>query len=81
MDYLPILIQIPIFYTLYKILTITIKMRHTPFFNWIQDLSAPNPTTMFNLFNLIPWNPNSLPLINAIIAHLNVWPLLYDFTI
>ena len=51
---LPILIQIPVFFALYKVLFITIEMRHAPFFGWIKDLSAPDPTTIFNLFGLIP---------------------------
>jgi YidC/Oxa1 family membrane protein insertase len=74
------LIQIPVFYALYKVLTVTIEMRHAPFFGWIQDLSAPDPTTLFNLFGLIPWDPGSLPLLGTMIAHLGVWPLLYGFT-
>ena len=80
MGCLPMLVQIPIFYALYKVLTVTIEMRHAPFFGWIQDLSAPDPTTMFNLFGLIPWDPGALPLVGAMIAHLGVWPLLYGFT-
>ena len=54
---LPILVQIPIFFALYKVLFITIEMRHAPFFGWIKDLSAPDPTNVFNLFGLIPWEP------------------------
>ncbi|HZV20462.1 MAG TPA: membrane protein insertase YidC, partial [Hyphomicrobiales bacterium] len=54
---LPIFIQIPVFFSLYKVLLIAIEMRHAPFFGWIRDLSAPDPTTMFNLFGLIPWTP------------------------
>jgi YidC/Oxa1 family membrane protein insertase len=54
---LPIFIQIPVFFSLYKVLLITIEMRHAPFFGWIQDLSAPDPTSIFNLFGLIPWAP------------------------
>lgn len=80
MGCLPMLVQIPIFYSLYKVLTVTIEMRHAPFFGWIQDLSAPDPTTVFNLFGLIPWDPGSLPMVGALIAHLGVWPLLYGFT-
>ncbi len=67
---LPILVQIPVFFALYKVLFVTIEVRHAPFFGWIQDLSAPDPTTMFNLFGLIPWTPPAwIPLIG-------VWPLL-----
>src|SRR5438105_9840045 len=54
---LPMLIQVPVFYALYKVLFVTIEMRHAPFFGWIKDLSAPDPTTVFNLFGLIPWAP------------------------
>ncbi len=66
---LPILVQIPVFFALYKVLFVTIEMRHAPFFGWIQDLSAPDPTTLFNLFGLIPWDPPSFLMIG-------VWPLL-----
>ena len=51
---LPMLIQIPVFFSLYKVLFVSIEMRHAPFFGWIKDLSAPDPTTVFNLFGLIP---------------------------
>ncbi len=54
---LPIFIQIPVFFSLYKVLLIAIEMRHAPFVGWIKDLSAPDPTTVFNLFGLIPWTP------------------------
>ena len=54
---LPIVIQIPVFFSLYKVLFITIEMRHAPFFGWIKDLSAPDPTNIFNLFGLIPFDP------------------------
>ena len=66
---LPILIQIPVFFALYKVLFVTIEMRHAPFFGWIQDLSAPDPTTLFNLFGLIPWTPPDFLIIG-------IWPLL-----
>jgi YidC/Oxa1 family membrane protein insertase len=80
MGCVPMLIQIPIFYSLYKVLTVTIEMRHAPFFGWIVDLSAPEPTTLFNLFGAIHWDPATLPFLGASIAHLGVWPLLYGFT-
>ncbi len=70
---LPILIQIPVFFALYKVLFVTIEMRHAPFFGWIHDLSAPDPTTIFNLFGLIPWAPPAFLMIGA-------WPLLMGFT-
>ena len=54
---LPILIQIPFFFAIYKMLFISLEMRHQPFFGWIQDLSAKDPTSIFNLFGLIPWDP------------------------
>jgi YidC/Oxa1 family membrane protein insertase len=73
---------IPVFYALYTVLTVTIEMRHAPFFGWIHDLSAPDPTTFVNLFGLIPWNPATTPVIGNILdgpLHLGVWPLLYGF--
>jgi YidC/Oxa1 family membrane protein insertase len=54
---LPILVQIPVFFALYKVLFVTIEMRHAPFFGWIKDLSAPDPTSVFNLFGLLPFEP------------------------
>jgi YidC/Oxa1 family membrane protein insertase len=74
---LPIFVQIPIFFALYKVLFITIEMRHAPFFGWIRDLSAPDPTTIFNLFGLIPWTPPDF-LTNSV--HLGVFPLLMGLT-
>src|SRR3989440_2736965 len=62
---LPIIIQIPVFFSLYKVLFVTIEMRHAPFFGWIKDLSAPDPTTVFNLFGLIPWDPSHLPVLRS----------------
>ncbi len=69
----PVVIQIPVFFSLYKVLFITIEMRHAPFFGWIRDLSAPDPTTVFNLFGLIPWVPPPS-------LHLGIWPLIMGFT-
>lgn len=66
---LPILVQIPIFFALYKVLSNTIEMRHAPFFGWIYDLSAMDPTSVFNLFGLIPWTPPHFLMIGA-------WPLI-----
>ena len=63
---LPIVIQIPVFFALYKVLFITIEMRHAPFFGWIKDLAAPDPTTIFNLFGLIPWDPSHVPLLGPL---------------
>ncbi len=76
---LPILIQIPVFFALYKVLFVTIEMRHAPFFGWIRDLSAPDPTTIFNLFGLIPWNPGSVPVIGMYLM-LGAWPIVMGIT-
>jgi YidC/Oxa1 family membrane protein insertase len=70
---LPIVIQIPVFFALYKVLFVTIEMRHAPFFGWIQDLSAPDPTTIFNLFGLIPWDPPQFLM-------LGIWPIIMGIT-
>ncbi len=70
---LPIVIQSPVFFALYKVLFVTIEMRHAPFFGWIHDLSAADPTTIFNLFGLIPWAPPSFLMIG-------LWPLIMGFT-
>jgi YidC/Oxa1 family membrane protein insertase len=70
---LPILVQIPVFFALYKVLFVTIEMRHAPFYGWIQDLSAPDPTTLFNLFGLIPWDPPN-------ILQIGIWPLIMGAT-
>jgi YidC/Oxa1 family membrane protein insertase len=73
------LLQIPVFWALYKTLTVTIEMRHEPFFGWIQDLSARDPTSLFNLFGLLPYDPTAIPLIGAFLA-IGVWPILYGAT-
>jgi len=70
---LPILVQIPVFFALYKVLFVTIEMRHAPFFGWIKDLSAPDPTSVFNLFGLVPWDPPSFLMIG-------IWPLIMGVT-
>ncbi len=66
---LPVLIQIPFFFAIYKMLFISLEMRHQPFFGWIKDLSAQDPTSLFNLFGLIPWSPPSFMIIG-------IWPIL-----
>ena len=66
---LPVLIQIPFFFAIYKMLFVTLEMRHQPFFGWIEDLSARDPTSIFNLFGLIPWDPPTFLMIGA-------WPIL-----
>jgi YidC/Oxa1 family membrane protein insertase len=76
---LPIVIQIPVFFSLYKVLFVTIEMRHAPFFGWIHDLSAQDPTNMFNLFGLIPLDPTVLPLIGPFL-HLGIWPIIMGIT-
>jgi YidC/Oxa1 family membrane protein insertase len=76
---LPTLIQIPVFFSLYKVLFVTIEMRQAPFFGWIRDLSAPDPTNVFNLFGLIPYDPVSLPLLGGFLM-VGAWPLLMGFT-
>jgi len=75
----PIFIQIPIFYSLYTVLYITIEMRHAPFFGWIQDLAAPDPTNLFTLFGLIPWHPEAVPIVGHYMM-IGVWPLIMGFT-
>ncbi len=73
---LPILIQIPVFFALYKVLFVTIEMRHAPFFGWIRDLSAPDPTNLFNLFGLIPIDPTQW----SSYLHMPAWALFMGVT-
>ncbi|MGQ0532652.1 MAG: membrane protein insertase YidC [Caulobacteraceae bacterium] len=70
---LPILLQIPVFYALYKTLTVTIEMRHEPFTGWIRDLSAPDPTSIFNLFGLLPYDVPTFLMIG-------LWPIFYGLS-
>jgi YidC/Oxa1 family membrane protein insertase len=80
---LPILLQIPVFFALFKVLTVTIEMRHAPFVGYIRDLSAPDPTTIWNLFGLIPWDPSLAPMVGGLLAgplHIGVLPILYGLT-
>ena len=70
---LPILIQIPFFFAIYKMLFISLEMRHQPFFGWIKDLSAQDPTSIFNMFGLIPWDPPGFLIIG-------IWPILMGLT-
>ncbi len=72
---LPMLVQMPIFYALYKTLFVTIELRHQPFIFWIKDLSAPDPTSIFNLFGLLPYDPMAVPMIGAFLG-IGVLPLL-----
>jgi YidC/Oxa1 family membrane protein insertase len=76
---LPIAIQIPVFFSLYKVLFITIEMRHAPFYGWIKDLSAQDPTNIFTLFGLIPFDPTVLPLFGSYL-HLGIWPVIMGIT-
>jgi YidC/Oxa1 family membrane protein insertase len=76
---LPIVIQIPVFFALYKVLFVTIEMRHAPFFGWIKDLAAPDPTTVFNLLGLLPWDPSIIPVLGPFL-HVGVWPLIMGVT-
>jgi YidC/Oxa1 family membrane protein insertase len=76
---LPIAIQIPVFFSLYKVLFITIEMRHAPFYGWIHDLSAPDPTNIFTLGGLIPFDPAILPLVGSFL-HLGFWPAIMGVT-
>jgi YidC/Oxa1 family membrane protein insertase len=76
---LPILVQIPVFFALYKVLFVTIEMRHAPFYGWIKDLSAPDPTNLFNLFGLLPFDPTVVPVIGAFL-HLGFWPIVMGIT-
>jgi YidC/Oxa1 family membrane protein insertase len=70
---LPLVLQIPVFLALYRVLLVSIEMRHAPFFGWIHDLSEPDPTNFFTLFNLIPWDPPSL-------LHIGIWPVIMGLT-
>ncbi|CUW45431.1 putative inner membrane protein translocase component YidC [Brucella vulpis] len=69
----PVLVQIPVFFALYKVLYVTIEMRHAPFFGWIQDLAAPDPTSIFNLFGLLPYTVPHFLMIG-------VWPIIMGIT-
>ncbi|MEL6977180.1 MAG: membrane protein insertase YidC [Pseudomonadota bacterium] len=76
---LPILLQIPIFFSLYKVLYVTLEVRHAPFFGWIQDLSAPDPTSILNLFGLMPWDGLNDAGLFAIFA-IGIWPVFMGVT-
>jgi YidC/Oxa1 family membrane protein insertase len=73
---LPMVIQIPVFFSLYKVIFVTIEMRHAPFFGWIRDLSAVDPTNVFTAFGLIPWDPTQV----SHFLHLGIWPLIMGCT-
>ncbi|MFL6792920.1 MAG: membrane protein insertase YidC [Bradyrhizobium sp.] len=76
---LPVALQIPVFFSLYKVLFVTIEMRHAPFFGWIKDLSAPDPTNLFNLFGLLAFDPTHLPVFGHYLA-LGIWPIIMGIT-
>jgi YidC/Oxa1 family membrane protein insertase len=76
---LPVVIQIPVFFSLYKVLFVTIEMRHAPFYGWIKDLSAPDPTNLFTLFGLIPFDPTTIPVFGHYL-HLGIWPIIMGIT-
>ncbi|MDB5614670.1 MAG: yidC [Devosia sp.] len=75
----PVLIQIPVFFSLYTVIFISLDMRHAPFFGWIQDLAAPDPTNIFTLFGLIPWDPTLVPFFGSFL-HLGIWPVIMGTT-
>lgn len=80
---LPSLLTIPVFYSLFKMLTVTIEMRHAPFFGWLQDLSSRDTSTIWNLFGLIPWNPGHTPIIGGLLdgnLHVGVLAIAYAAT-
>jgi YidC/Oxa1 family membrane protein insertase len=76
---LPLIPTMFVFWALFHVLNVTIEMRHTPFIGWIRDMSAADPTTIFNLFGLIPWDPRSVPLIGGMLG-IGFWPILYGLT-
>ena len=75
----PVLIQIPVFFSLYKVLFVTIEMRQAPFFGWIKDLAQPDPTNIFNLFGLIPFDPTTIPILGGFLI-VGLWPLFMGIT-
>ena len=76
---IPSLLTMPIFFALFKVLSVSLELRHTPFYGWIPDLSAKDPTTVFNLFGLLPFDPTSLPVIGAFLG-IGAWPILYGIS-
>jgi YidC/Oxa1 family membrane protein insertase len=76
---LPVALQIPVFFSLYKVLFVTIEMRHAPFYGWIKDLSAPDPTNLFTLFGLLHFDPTQIPLFGHYLA-LGIWPIIMGIT-
>jgi YidC/Oxa1 family membrane protein insertase len=76
---IPSLLTMPIFFALFKVLSVALELRHAPFYGWIPDLYAKDPTTVFNLFGLLPYDPTSLPLIGTFLA-IGAWPILYGIS-
>jgi YidC/Oxa1 family membrane protein insertase len=76
---LPVALQIPVFFSLYKVLFVTIEMRHAPFFGWIKDLSAPDPTNLFTLFGLFHFDPTQIPVVGHYLW-LGIWPIIMGIT-
>jgi YidC/Oxa1 family membrane protein insertase len=76
---LPVALQIPVFFSLYKVLFVTIEMRHAPFFGWIKDLSSPDPTNLFTLFGTFHYDPTTLPIFGHYLA-LGIWPIIMGIT-
>jgi YidC/Oxa1 family membrane protein insertase len=76
---LPVALQIPVFFSLYKVLFVTIEMRHAPFYGWIKDLSSPDPTNIFTLFGLLHYDPTQLPIFGHYLA-LGIWPIIMGIT-
>ena len=76
---LPVALQIPVFFSLYKVLFVTIEMRHAPFYGWIKDLSSPDPTNIFTLFGLLHYDPTQVPVFGAYLA-LGIWPIIMGIT-
>jgi YidC/Oxa1 family membrane protein insertase len=76
---IPALLQMPIFFALFKVLSVSLELRHAPFYGWIPDLSAKDPTTIFNLFGLLPFDPTAWPVIGGFLA-IGAWPILYGLS-
>jgi YidC/Oxa1 family membrane protein insertase len=76
---IPSLLTMPIFFALFKVLSVALELRHTPFYGWIPDLSAKDPTTIFNLFGALPFDPTSWPVVGTFLA-IGAWPILYGIS-
>jgi YidC/Oxa1 family membrane protein insertase len=77
---LPMLLIFPVFIALYKVLLVTIEMRHAPFYGWVHDLSAQDPTSLLNLFGLLPFDPHTALPGFMMILSIGIWPILYGIT-